>query len=403
MYRLQYRNFGTHESLVVNHVVDVNGADLAGIRWYELRSAGGGPWSIFQQGDYSPDGTNRWMGSVAMDKSGNMALGYSVSSATVFPGIRYTGRVSSEPLGTMPQGEFTIIDGAASQPAINCVDNNGNTFNCGNRWGDYSSMNIDPVDDCTFWYTTEHMAVFAPGAINWQTRIASFKFSECNDPPVANNQAITTNQNTPVPITLFATDPDGDPVTYSIVGLGPSHGSLNPPLNPTTGAVTYAPTASYFGPDSFMFKATDSNGADSNIATVSITVKGPPDCNNPTIIGNDNTNDVIQGTPGNDVIIGLGGNDVINGNGGDDEICGGNGNDVINGGDGNDRINGGAGNDVINGGAGIDQIYGLDGIDIIDSGPGNDLIDGGANNDIGSGGSGQDTCFNLEFASSCEN
>lgn len=101
---------------MVNHDVDVNGADLAGIRWYELRKAGGGPWSIFQQGDYSPDGTNRWMGSIAMDRNGNIALGYSVSSSTVFPGIRYTGRVSSEPLGTMPQGEFTILDGVASGP-----------------------------------------------------------------------------------------------------------------------------------------------------------------------------------------------------------------------------------------------------------------------------------------------
>lgn len=392
MYRLQYRNFGTHESLVVNQVVDVNGADLAGIRWYELRKAGGGPWSIFQQGDYSPDGTNRWMGSIALDKNGNMALGYSVSSATVFPGIRYTGRVSSDPLGAMTQAETTILNGAGFQ---SFPGNPG----ASRRWGDYSSLNVDSTDDCTFWYTAEYL----PASGNWQTRIASFKYSECNDPPVANDQSVTTNQNTPVPITLFATDPDGDPITYSIVGLGPSHGSLNPPLNPSTGTVTYAPTASYFGPDSFTFKATDSQGADSNIATVSITVKGPPDCNNPTIVGNDNRNDVIQGTPGNDVIIGLGGNDVINGNGGDDEICGGNGNDVINSGDGNDRINGGAGNDVINSGAGIDQLYGLEGIDIIDSGAGNDLIDGGANNDIGSGGSGQDTCFNLEFASSCEN
>jgi hypothetical protein len=401
MYRLQYRNFGTHESLVVNHDVDVNGADLAGIRWYELRRVAGGPWSIFQQGDYSPDGTNRWMGSIAMDKNGNIALGYSVSSSTVFPGIRYTGRVSSEPLGTMPQGEFTIINGIASQPPINCIDQMGNpTIPCGDRWGDYSSMNIDPVDDCTFWYTTEYMAIFAPNAVNWQTRIASFEFSECNSPPVANGQSVVTNQNTPVTITLTATDPDGDPITYSIV-TNPSHGALNM-FNPSTGTAIYAPTPSYFGPDSFTFKATDNRGADSNTATVSIEVKGPPDCTNPTIVGNDNRN-VISGTPGNDVIDGLGGNDVIHaGNGGNDEICGGNGDDVINSGLGNDRINGGDGNDVINSGLGNDQLYGIEGNDVINSGLGNDLIDGGLDRDIGNAGPGLDKCFNVEIAANCE-
>jgi hypothetical protein len=226
MYRLQYRNFGTHQSLVANHDVDVNGADLAGIRWYELRKVGGGPWSIFQQGDYSPDGTNRWMGSIAMDKNGNMALGYSVSSSTVFPGIRYTGRVSSEPLGTMPQGEFTIINSAASQPPINCIDQMGNpTIPCGDRWGDYSSMNIDPVDDCTFWYTTQYMAMFAPNAVNWQTRIASFKFSECNNPP--NCTTVTPSQSVLWPpnhrivrITIQnIIDPEGDPLAIIVTSI----------------------------------------------------------------------------------------------------------------------------------------------------------------------------------------
>src|SRR5215217_8046236 len=205
MYRLQYRNLGTHESLVLNHDVDVNGADLAGIRWYELRKVGGSPWSIFQQGDYSPDGTNRWMGSIAMDKNGNMALGYSVSSSTVFPSIRYTGRVSSEPVGTMPQGEFTIVNGGGSQ-----------SFS--ERWGDYSSMNVDPTDDCTFWYST----LYFPTSANWQTRISSFKFSECNSPPdcttaIPSQSVLWPPNHRMVDITIQnIIDPDGDPSTITI-------------------------------------------------------------------------------------------------------------------------------------------------------------------------------------------
>ena len=164
MYRLQYRNFGTHETLVVNHTVDV-GADHAGIRWYELRKPGG-VWSIYQQGTHAPDSDHRWMGSVAMDGDGNMALGYSISSSSPLPSIRYTGRLASDPLGTMPQGEATLFAGLGVQTW---------TY----RWGDYSAMNVDPVDDCTFWYTQEY--VLANG--NWQTRIGSFKFPSCGVQP----------------------------------------------------------------------------------------------------------------------------------------------------------------------------------------------------------------------------
>src|SRR5215217_4929019 len=267
----------------------------------------------------------------------------------------------------------------------------------------------DPNDDGAMWVPGE---IFRDTANNIAVAVVEetatgFRIiiNPSNLAPVASDQSVTTNQNTPVPITLSATDPDGDPITYSIVTNpapfhGPSHGALNS-FNPSTGTVIYAPTASYFGPDSFTFKATDNGGADSNIATVSITVKGPPDCNNPSIPGT-NGNDVLQGTPGDDVINGLGGNDVINGNGGNDEICGADGNDVINSGDGNDRINGGTGRDVINSRDGNDQLYGREGNDVINSGAGNDLIDGGADSDIGNGGPGIDKCFNVETASSCE-
>ncbi|MCP4361422.1 MAG: hypothetical protein GY796_25710 [Chloroflexi bacterium] len=160
MWRLQYRNFGSHEALVGNLVTDVDGTDHGGIRWFELRKSGANPWSLYQEGTYAPDANSRWMASIAMDGSGNMAMGYSVSSSSMFPSIRYVGRLSSDTLGTMPQGEANIVDGTSA---------NGN-----NRWGDYSRMSVDPVDDCTFWYT--HM--YSTGG-RWQTRISKLKFDQC--------------------------------------------------------------------------------------------------------------------------------------------------------------------------------------------------------------------------------
>jgi hypothetical protein len=212
MWRLQYRNFGTHETLMANHSVDVDGTPLLGIRWYELRQDAMTPWNVFQSGTYSPDNTHRWMGSIAMDGEGNVALGYSVSSGTVFPGIRYVGRLAGDPAGTLPQGEITLMDGAGSQTACQSVDTDGDGIQdfCRGRWGDYSSMNVDPVDDCTFWYTTEYM----PTGGNWRTHIASF--SLCNSPPVADaGGPYTTDEGTDVTLDASgSSDPDGDAVTY---------------------------------------------------------------------------------------------------------------------------------------------------------------------------------------------
>lgn len=170
-FRLAYRNFGTHESLVTNQSVEAS-TGIAGMRWWEVRSPNNNP-VIFQEGTYAPgvtDNIHRWMGSIAMDQQGNIAIGYSVSDATsVFPGIRYTGRLVSDPLGQLPQGEGTIIDGGGSQ------------LSTGRRWGDYSSMNVDSTDDCTFWYTNQYYAVTSTAG--WSTRIASFKFPGCSAAP----------------------------------------------------------------------------------------------------------------------------------------------------------------------------------------------------------------------------
>ena len=163
LHRLAYRNFGTHESLVTNQAVEAR-TDIAGIRWYEIRRQPvNGPYLIQEQGTYSPDDTHRWMGSIAQDKNGNTALGYSVTSDDVFPGIRYTGRRPGDPGGQMTIEEEILIAGSGSQ-----------SFSF--RWGRYTSMNVDPVDDCTFWYVNEYYQTTGP---NWQTRIASFRLDDC--------------------------------------------------------------------------------------------------------------------------------------------------------------------------------------------------------------------------------
>ena len=150
MMHLWYRNFGSHGTLVTNHTVNAGGG-IAGIRWYEIRGGFGGSTTfadatIYQQGTYSPaDATHRWMGSIAMDRDGNIALGYSVSNSTnVYPSVRYAGRHAGDPLGTLPRGEVTLINGSGCQ------------LGTAGGWGDYSAMSVDPVDDCTFWYTQEY-------------------------------------------------------------------------------------------------------------------------------------------------------------------------------------------------------------------------------------------------------
>jgi len=162
MFRLAYRNFSDHESLVVNHTVA--GGPLAGVRWYEIRSPGASPF-VFQQGTVVDPNINFWMGSIAMDKAGNIALGFSASSMNLDPSVELVGRVPTDPLGAM-EGPIVAVTGTGVQQA---------SFH---RWGDYSSMAVDPKDDCTFWYTQEYYKT--SGSFNWATRITAFKFSGCH-------------------------------------------------------------------------------------------------------------------------------------------------------------------------------------------------------------------------------
>jgi hypothetical protein len=171
MYRLQYRKFSDHASMVVNHTVQVDSAvpkGQAGIRWYELRDTGAG-WSIYQQGTYAPDTDSRWMGSMAMDKDGNIALGFSRSNGTVtYPSIATAGRKAADPLGTLPQTEVVLFTGLGAQTSSAA------------RWGDYSMMDVGP-DGCSFWYTTEYLR--GTTSAEWYTKIAKFHYATCDGSP----------------------------------------------------------------------------------------------------------------------------------------------------------------------------------------------------------------------------
>ena len=165
MFRSAYRRFTDgHEALVGNLTVVSDG--VAGIRWFEINNVTSGTPSFVQQSTYQPDTTWRWMGSAAMDSAGDLALGFSASSAGIYPRIRYAGRLADDPANELAQGETTLFAGQGSQ--------NGSGY----RWGDYSDLTVDPSDDCTFWYTNEY---YPPGvsSYNWRTRIGSFKFDSC--------------------------------------------------------------------------------------------------------------------------------------------------------------------------------------------------------------------------------
>ena len=194
LHRLAYRNFGDHESLVVNHTVNV-GTGLTSstyhgaVRYYEMRRAlPGGAFAINEQATFAPDGDSRWMGSAAMDHQGNLAVGYSVSSRSTYPSIRYAGRLATDPPNGLFQGEATLQAGAGEQG------------DGGYRWGDYSALSVDPADDCTFWYTTEYYGADPPTPYSWRTRIGRFSFPGCAPAPKGMVQGMVTSSETGRPI-----------------------------------------------------------------------------------------------------------------------------------------------------------------------------------------------------------
>lgn len=264
MGHLQYRNFGSRETLVFDHTVDADNTDHAGIQWFELNRPTAGAWSIAQQGTYAPDASHRWMGSIAMDKLGDLALAYSIANgSTIFPGISYTGRQPGDPPGTMTEPETTLVSGLSAQ-----------TFN-GSRWGDYSSLTVDPVDGCRFWYTSEYIGT---GGF-WATRIGAFRFSACDVPITATGTTISATEGAPFSgAVATVNDPDtsatageytatidwGDSTPASAGTLsGPTGGPFT-----VSGAHTYTDEGSY--PITVTITDTDTP---SNTATASSTAK----------------------------------------------------------------------------------------------------------------------------------
>ncbi|GAB4495356.1 MAG: hypothetical protein OHK0052_02630 [Anaerolineales bacterium] len=258
MFRLMYRNFGSYAAMVGNFTVDV-GSDRAGIRWFELRKSGAAAWSLYQEGTYAPDAdTHRWMAGIAIDASGNIALGYNVSNSSMYPALRYTTRLAADPLGTLGS-EASIIEGGGSQT---------NT----NRWGDYSGMSVDPADGCTFWFTGEY---FQTSGSTWRTRIAAFRLPECGTTFGAADDSFDALEDQTLNNPDFnVLDNDTGVTGFSVVQTSsPAHGSL---LLNADGSFIYTPTLNFNGAVYFGYYATDGIST-TNVATVTLNVLPVPD------------------------------------------------------------------------------------------------------------------------------
>ena len=277
MFRLGYRNFGTYESVVGNYTVSAGG--VAGVRWFELRNVTAGPVTVYQQSTYQPDTTWRWMGSAAMDGQGNLAIGFSASSSTINPQIRYAARLATDPINTLAQGEAHLFDGTGSQSGTS------------NRWGDYSSLTIDPVDDSTFWYTNEYYST--TGSFNWRTRIGSFKIASGSPTPTPtptptpapdfslsiSPSTVTLHRGGGTAAYTVAITPSGgfsSTVQLSVSGLpSGTTGSFSP--NPaTTSSVLTLNVSSSTAPGSYPFTVSGTSGSLTHTATAKLSKNNKP-------------------------------------------------------------------------------------------------------------------------------
>ncbi len=273
MYKVPYRNMGTHQAVILSFATDVTGTNQAGIRWVELRRPAGslGTWTKYQEGTYSPDALNRWMPSINIDVNGNIMMAYSTSNGAAgnFPTLRYTGRRPCDPLGTMTVVETIIEPGVSSRTS--------NT-----RWGDYHHLSIDAFDGVTFYHTGNYM-----GPTNsLRTRISSFRMNaDANDarlvsafstatPPIcgttANVGVIVQNKGT-ASIT-------GGTIKYQVNGGGFTNQNYTPsPGNIATG-----------NSDTVFFNITGLITGANTIRFVNVTTNGQtPDevaCNDTTVL-----------------------------------------------------------------------------------------------------------------------
>lgn len=259
MFRLPFRKFNDHWAMVCNATVNVSGH--AAIRWWELRNAGADPaaWTVYQESTFSPDNNSRWMGSIAIDSLSNIALGYSLSSSTVYPSVCYAGRLESDPLNTLSIGETTIIAGGGSQTS---------SFGGRSRWGDYSAMNADPSAPGKFWYTQEYYQTTS--GMGWKTRIGSFSFG---------NMLIATATALPNPIcagdsTQLDVSASGGSGTYTYSWSSTPPGFTSTEKNPWA-----------FPSLSTVYTVTVNDGTITKTASVPVNVQSPPTPN----AGNDTT------------------------------------------------------------------------------------------------------------------
>jgi hypothetical protein len=226
MMQAQYRNINGVESLWVTHSVYMSSHGPYGMQWAQLNVSGGtiSTAPVQQQiyGNVGSDGVHRWMGSLAVDDRGDMALGYSAANSTLDPAVRYAGRLAEDALGSLPRTETTMIAGGGTQ-----------TGNCGSstctRWGDYSAMTIDPVDGCTFWYAQEYYAV---DGLDWHTRIGEFAFPSCTNPstvttPSAASGTFGGTTNLSATLTSAGAPVVGRTVSFTLNGVNKGSASTN--------------------------------------------------------------------------------------------------------------------------------------------------------------------------------